>query len=80
MAFDNFAADRESDSGTGHILSVKAFENAKDALMVLRIHSDPIVIHSKLVKVVHPYRGNMNRWGIGAAVFDRIPKQVLKHL
>ncbi len=80
MALDDFLADSQTDTSTGIlILGVEALENLEDAIEVLPVNPNPIILDAKLPSVLLTHSFNIHQWRlIGAAVLDGIANQILK--
>ena len=81
MTFDDLSADGQTDAGAGVLLArVKPLEHLKDALEVLRLDADPVVLDRKDPPVVRRCSGNLDFRLPFVAVFDRVPDQILEQL
>src|SRR5882672_10274277 len=81
VAVDHLLADGEADAGAGvPALVVQALEHHEDALEILRLDADAVVLHGDLELVVPLDRGYMDA-GLRLAVeLDGVADQVLHQL
>src|SRR6185295_4331385 len=74
-------ADRQPDA-VALILApgVEALKDPEDALEVLRLDPDAVVLHREAPRLAFPHGGDVDLRGLGPAELDRIGDQVLEEL
>jgi hypothetical protein len=81
MAFYDFSANRQSDSGARVLFArVEPLEHLKDALEVLRLDADSVVLNGKSPLTPVGSGGNGDFRPAFIAIFDGVPNQILEQL
>ena len=81
MAFDDFAADSQSDAGAGNVAAVKALEHVENAVVILGRYSFAVVSQAEHVLIASPFGSDADfRRAFPAPVLDGVAHEVLHQL
>ncbi len=81
MPLDDRSARRESDTRSGDLLSgMQAVEDVENPFVVGRGDPNAVVSHEDVPAAVDSLSGEVHCWRFFAAVFDRVPDQILNEL
>ncbi len=79
MVFDNFSANRQANPRARIVRAgVQALKNAKDALGLVRVKADAVILHGEQPGVALGLGGDMHLRRTRAAVLESVPDQILQ--